>query len=110
MKDSELVWSSESGDMRKKNKKNNSQDEAVNEGDLLLHTRRLTSGKGRTIIEISNLPQNKKWCQKLAKELKKSLGVGGAYKNEMIEIHTKEYEKIEKFFLNKSITIKKIGG
>ena len=110
MKDSELVWSSEHGDMRKNRKSQQGKDAPVNESKLLLTTRRLTSGKGRTIIEITSLPDNKKWCQKLAKEIKKSLGVGGAYKNSMIEIHTKEYEKIEEFFSKKDIKIKKIGG
>ncbi len=110
MKDSELVWSSEHGDMRKSGKSQKDKSTPVNESQLELTTRRLTSGKGRTIIEISSLPDNKKWCQKLAKEIKKSLGVGGAYKNSMIEIHTKEYQKIEEFFDKKGIKIKKIGG
>lgn len=109
MKDSELVWSSEFGDMRK-NKSKVSGNIEVDESKLTLTIRRLTSGKGRTIMEITSLPNNKKWCQKLCKDLKKSLGVGGAFKNEMIEIHTKEYDKLVDILSKKGLKFKKIGG
>jgi translation initiation factor 1 len=72
--------------------------------------RRLTSGKGRVVIEIKGLPQNKKWCQKLAKDLKKSLGVGGAYKNDFIEVHGDKMEAVQNFIDKKSIKWKKTGG
>ncbi|TDJ06952.1 MAG: hypothetical protein E2O68_04220 [Deltaproteobacteria bacterium] len=70
-----IVWSDQNGDMRKKDKR--SLDLPVDEKNLQLKLRRLTSGKGRTIIEITALPQNTKWCKQLAKDLKKQLGVGG---------------------------------
>ena len=80
MGEGRLVWSDEHGDMRKKREKVSS-DIAANEKEIELKLRRLTSRKGRAVIEITGLPQSKKWCQKLAKDIKKSLGVGGAYKN-----------------------------
>ena len=90
--------------------KKNRPDVPVIEKSLQLHLRRLTSGKGRTIIEISNLPQNKKWCQQLAKDLKKKLGVGGTYKDNRIEIHGEKIELVMAFIDSKSISWKKIGG
>jgi translation initiation factor 1 len=108
MKDAKLVWSDEQGDLRKK--KNVSQSVEVDEAALQLSLRRLTSGKGRTIIEIGGLPQNKKWCQKLAKNLKKKLGVGGAYKNNIIEIHGEKLDQVISFLEENALQFKKTGG
>lgn len=109
MSEDKIVWSDEGGDLR--SKKNSIQkEEEVIEEKLLLHLRRLTSGKGRTIIEISALPNNKKWCQKLEKDLKKSLGVGGSYKNQVIEIHGEKIDLVTDLLNSKKLKWKKIGG
>ena len=89
-----LLYSSEEGDLRKKKSKNS--EEAVLESELFLHLRRLTSGKGRTVLEISELPSNKKWCKDFAKAIKKKLGVGGSYKNDKIEIHGEKFDELRK--------------
>ena len=82
----------------------------VDESLVTIHLARKTSGKGRTIIELTNLPSNKKWCQKLAKELKKRLAVGGAYKNEFIEVHGEKLEDVKSFLSSKDLKFKQIGG
>lgn len=107
MKDSKIVWSDEQGDTRKKKV---SDSEEVVEGDLVLLLRRLTSGKGRTIIEIKGLPSNKSWCKKLTTGLKKSLGVGGAYKTDYIEIHGEKIDDVIKHLENRELKWKKVGG
>ncbi len=107
-KDSKLVYSSEQGDLRKS--KSVKSDAEVDESSLELQIRRLTSGKGRTIIEITALPANKSWCKKLAKDLKKSLGVGGAYKNDFIEIHGEKAVQVLELLESRGIKAKKIGG
>ena len=109
MSNNKLVWSDTDGDLRKKSKKT-SNDAAVDEKSLTLKLRRLTAGKGRTVIEISGLPNNKKWCQSLAKDIKKALGVGGTYKNDFIEIHGEKIEKITDVLDSKSLKWKKTGG
>ncbi len=109
MKDSELVWSSEHGDMRKK-AKSKQKDQEVDESCLVLELRRLKSGKGRVMIEISALPANKKWNQKLCKDIKKKLGSGGAFKGDYIEIHIQDIEKVSKILEQRSIKWKKVGG
>ena len=109
MSDTKLVWSDSEGDLRKKGKKKET-DETLNESELKLHLRRLTSGKGRTVIEISNLPSNKKWCKSLAKELKKKLGVGGSYKNDFIEVHGEKMEEVQRHLDSRSIKWVKTGG
>ena len=108
MSDRKLVWSDESGDLRKAKAVDGNSE--VQEKDLVLNLRRLTSGKGRTVVEITALPNNKKWCQKLAKDLKKSLGVGGAYKNNFIEVHGEKMDQVISVLESKSIKWKKIGG
>ena len=106
----DLVYSSELGDLRKDKSKISEDDCEVDESSLQLLLRRLTSGKGRTVIEIKGLPANKAWCKGLAKDLKKKIGVGGSYKNDFIEIHGENYEQVTKFLESKNIVFKKIGG
>lgn len=108
MSDSKIVWSDEGGDLRKK--KNSSTDQTVDASQLELHLRLLTSGKGRRMIEVRNLPNNKKWCQSLAKEFKKKLGVGGAYKNDFIEVHSDNWERVTNVLDQKNLKWKKTGG
>jgi len=105
-----LIYSSEFGDLRKDKSKISEDDCEVDESSLQLLLRRLTSGKGRTVIEIKGLPTNKAWCKGLAKDLKKKIGVGGSYKNDFIEIHGENYEQVAKFLESKKIVFKKIGG
>ena len=106
----DLIYSSELGDLRKDKSKISKVDFEVDETSLQLLLRRLTSGKGRTVIEIKGLPTNKAWCKGLAKDLKKKIGVGGSYKNDFIEIHGENYEQVAKFLESKKIVFKKIGG
>lgn len=105
---SKIVWSSETGDNRKK--KEEKKETPVLDAQVKLNLRRLTAGKGRTVIEISGLPKNKTWCEALAKELKKSMGVGGTYKNNIIEIHVDKLERVSDFLDAKKILWKKTGG
>lgn len=112
MSDRKLVWTDKDGDLRKAKLKNKSKqpEPSVNKDLLELKLRRLTSGKGRTVIEVSGLPKNKNWCKDLAKDIKKSLGVGGTYKDEYIEIHGEKIEQVTAVLDKKSIKWKKIGG
>ena len=108
MNDTKLVWSDEKGDLRKK--KEGALEGAVNEAAIILELRRLTSGKGRTIIEVKGLPNNKNWCKKLAKDLKQSLGVGGAFKNGFIEVHGEKMNEVMAVLEKRSLKYKKTGG
>ena len=108
MSKGDIVWSSEDGDLRKKTKAK--EGGAVDETQVTLTLRRLTSGKGRTIIEVTGLPNNKAWCKKLAKNLKSKLAVGGAYKNDFIEIHGEKLEEVKAFLDTQSLNFKQIGG
>ena len=106
----DIVWSSEDGDLRKKRTNKDCSQTPVNLTTLSLTLRRLTSGKGRTIIEITSLPQNKAWCKKLAKGLKRALAVGGAYKNDIIEIHGEKMDQVKAYLEAEGLKFKQIGG
>lgn len=108
--ETKLVWSDEHGDMRKKNSGAKETTASVDESSLCLELRRLTSGKGRSVIEVKGLPHDKKWCKKLASRLKKSLGAGGAYKSNFIEIHTSEVTHVSDVLDKLEIKWKKTGG
>ena len=108
MSKNKLVWSDGDGDLRKKQIGN--RDVAVHEEQIVLNVRRLTSGKGRTVIEITGLPKNKAWCKTLAKDLKKALGVGGTFKDQYIEIHGEKIEEVTKVLDKKSLKWKQTGG
>ncbi len=110
MSNNRTVWSDEFGDMRKKNKEVDISVTSLDETQICLELRRLTSGKGRTIIEIKGLPKDKKWCKNLAKDLKKKLGIGGTYKDDYIELHGEKIEKVISFLDTRSIKWKKTGG
>jgi translation initiation factor 1 len=108
MSKDKTVWSDEWGDMRKKTSA--PQDEEVDISNLKLELRRLTSGKGRRVVEIKGLPNNKKFNKDLAKQLKKSLGVGGAFKKDYIEVHGEKLEEVKSFLDGLSIKWKQVGG
>lgn len=108
--DAKIVWSDEQGDMRKKKAHASCEKGSVDESKLCLELRRLTSGKGRSVIEIKGLPADKKWCKKMASRLKKSLGVGGAYKADFIEVHTAQVEHVSQLLDQLGLKWKQTGG
>lgn len=107
MSKGDIVWSSDGGDLRGKK---SSEKEIVNEENLELKVRRLTSGKGRVVIEITGLPNNKSWCKNLAKDLKKKLATGGAYKEDFIEVHGEKLDQVKTFLTQKQLKFKQTGG
>lgn len=109
-KNSSLVWSSEGGDRRKKSKAGQTGEQMVDEASLILQVRRLTSGKGRAVIEIKGLPTSSQWCKHFAKELKNALGVGGTFKKDYIEVHGEKLAEVIKVIEARNIRWKKTGG
>ncbi|PLX18834.1 MAG: hypothetical protein C0601_03580 [Candidatus Muiribacterium halophilum] len=107
-----IVWSSENGDTRRNKKRKNKTNtqEEVNEKDIVLKIRRLTAGKGRTVLEIKGLPLNSKWCKELSSFLKRSLGVAGTYKKGMIEIHGENLDRLSELLDDRGLKWKKTGG
>lgn len=109
MSQNKTVWSDEFGDMRK-NKETSKEDTNIDVKNLCLEIRRLTSGKGRAVVEIKALPNNKKWNKDLSKALKKKLGVGGAFKQDYIEVHGEKIQEVKDFLDSQNIKWKQTGG
>ncbi len=108
-----VVWTDGIGDLRKASSEEplkKSKDSSVDLKQTVLSVRRLTSGKGRTVVEISNLPNNEVWCEELAKKIKKALGVGGTYKNKYIEIHGEKIDLVTQILDKNNLKWKKTGG
>ena len=103
-----LVQTSELGNSRKDKSQILKNDYEVFGFTLQLLVRRMVSGKGRSAKEIIGLPANKIRCKGLARDLKKKFGVGGSYKNDFIEVHSKNYERVAKYLESKKISYKKL--
>lgn len=83
-RDSNLVWSSGGGDMRKVR---DSRPASAPQGGGRVKVRRETSGRrGKTVTTITNVPLNDDGLRELAGRLKKRCGVGGSAKDGVIEL------------------------
>jgi translation initiation factor 1 len=106
-----LLWSDESGDLRKeaKAKKNTVIDIDPKEIDLRVWLEKNKRG-GKTVSVIKDLPHNPKYFQKLAKDLKKTCGSGGVYKNDSIEIQGDCRDKMKIYLEKLGFKVKLAGG
>ena len=88
------VWSSEQGDLRKKQPKTRRvKSLPPNEQTVTLH--RESKGRGgKTVTLVKNLVLSEEDLKALAKRLKKTCGTGGTIKNGVIEIQGEHREKI----------------
>ncbi|MDO8210380.1 translation initiation factor [Conexibacter sp. CPCC 206217] len=83
-RDSNLVWSSSDGDLRKAR---DSRSASAPQGGGRVKVRRETSGRrGKTVTTITNVPLNDEGLRELAGRLKKRCGVGGSAKDGVIEL------------------------
>ena len=104
--DSVLVFSTDGGRIKPEKKQ-----DAIPEGDGIARIRRETKGrKGKGVITISGLALDAKALKKLAQDLKKRCGCGGAVKDGVIEIQGDQREVIKEFLEQKSFKVKYTGG
>jgi len=85
--------------------------EIIPEGDGIVrvrYERKGRGGKGVTLVE--GIQENTESLKKLAKELKKKCGVGGAVKEHIIEIQGDQRDNIVKQLQDKGYTVKRSGG
>ncbi|MFT7185739.1 MAG: translation initiation factor 1 [Pseudohongiellaceae bacterium] len=115
IKSTRLVYSTESGRLCPECEKpldlctcNN---ESTPEGDGIVRISLDTKGrkgKGVTLIKGILLPSSE--LKKLAKELKQKCGVGGAVKNECIEIQGDQRDLLINLLEQKKFKVKRSGG
>jgi translation initiation factor 1 len=82
MPDRDLVWSSDSGDLRKARP---SQPSAGGGGRVKVR-REVAGRRGKAVTTVSGVPLDDAGLRELAGTLKKRCGVGGSAKNGVIEL------------------------
>jgi translation initiation factor 1 len=104
-----LLWSEDSGDLRKKKDSSKPQEIIPAEHCLKIQLEKNKRG-GKTVSVIMDLPYNPKYFQKLTKDLKKICGTGGSYKETCIEIQGDHREKIKTKLEGMGFKAKLSGG
>ena len=109
-KDSHTVWSSDSGDLRKKNQdKPTAKSLPPNQQTAYLHRdSKGRGGKGVTLIR--NLVLSEEDMTALAKKIKQACGTGGTVKDGVIEIQGENRERIAEILLKLGYKVKLAGG
>lgn len=94
MSDAKLVYSSDGSHHKKETKPKPG---VVDPATHLLRMRLEKQGRGgKVVTAVFDLPNNEDYCKSLAKDLKKTCGTGGTYKNGRIEIQGDQTEKLGK--------------
>lgn len=108
MKNSKLVYSTESGKVKKESPKEQS---SPLPRDGIIRLMRQTKGrKGKGVTLIDGLPLATKELKKLAKVLKQKCGCGGAVKNGIIEIQGDHRDTLEQELVTRGYKVKRAGG
>lgn len=108
MKNSKLVYSTESGRVRPENK-NKQQTSPLQDG--IVRLMRQTKGRrGKGVTLITGLPLAGKELKNLAKSLKQKCGCGGAVKNGIVEIQGDHRDSLEKELAALGYKVKRAGG
>ncbi|RUM42849.1 MAG: stress response translation initiation inhibitor YciH [Desulfocapsa sp.] len=107
MKNSKLVYSTESGKVCPDKKKKQS----LLPQDGIVRLIRQTKGrKGKGVTLINGIPLPDKELKKLAKSLKQKCGCGGTVKNSIIEIQGDHRDLLEKELAALGYKVKHAGG
>jgi translation initiation factor 1 len=107
---SRTVWSSEAGDRRKEDSKAAIQ-KPLPPGEQMVYLHRDSKGRGgKGVTILRGLVLTEADLAVLVKTLKKSLGVGGTVKGDVVELQTQEREKIAQALRKKGYKIKIAGG
>jgi len=108
MKNSKLVYSTESGKVRADKKK---KQQSILPQDGIVRLMRQTKGrKGKGVTLINGIPLPTKELKKLAKSLKQKCGCGGAVKNGIIEIQGDHRDTLETELAALGYKVKRAGG
>jgi len=108
MKNSKLVYSTESGRVRSDGK---DKQQTSPPQDGIVRLMRQTKGrKGKGVTLITGLPLAGKELKNLAKSLKQKCGCGGAVKNGIVEIQGDHRDSLEKELAALGYKVKRAGG
>lgn len=107
---SHTVWSSESGDLRKQEKKSASVKSLPPQQQTVYLHRESKGRGGKTVTLVKNLILSDADLKSLAKRLKQVCGSGGTVKEGMIEIQGEHREKIATALEKTGYKVKIAGG
>lgn len=109
MSNNKTVWSSESGDVRKKETTTYTKSLPPQQQTIYLH--RETSGRNGTPVSlVKNLVHSADDMKALAKKLKQQCGTGGTIKDGVIEIQGEHRQKILGILQKLGYKVKIAGG
>lgn len=119
-RDSELVYSSDDGDLRKSPGKRKGRRKPSSGGEpapgpappgSTIKVKRETSGrKGKTATTISGIPLGESDTRALAKRLKQHCGVGGTARGSSIELQGDQRDKVIAFLEKEGHRAVRAGG
>ncbi|MCI0609550.1 MAG: stress response translation initiation inhibitor YciH [Anaerolineae bacterium] len=110
MSTKKIVWSSEHGDLRKKNQ-NTASAKSLPPQQQTIYLHRESSGRGgKAVTLVKNLVLSADDLKSLAKKLKQECGTGGTIKDGMIEIQGEQREKMADILRKLGYKVKIAGG
>ncbi|MFT3890565.1 MAG: hypothetical protein QM730_02935 [Anaerolineales bacterium] len=110
MPNSKTVWSSDQGDLRKKEQKA-AGTKSLPPQQQTAYLHRDSKGRGgKSVTLIKNLTLSEDDMKSLAKRIKQDCGVGGTVKDGMIEIQSEQRERIAEILQKLGYKIKIAGG
>mgnify|MGYP002397952114 CR=1 FL=1 len=109
------VWSSESGDLRKKdltpNPSPTKRGESLPPQQQMIYLHRESSGRGgKAVSLVKGLILSEDDLKTLAKKLKQECGTGGTIKDGIIEIQGEHRQKISEILIKLGYKVKIAGG
>lgn len=104
------VWSSEQGDLRKKNTQPDQVKSLSPQGQTVYLHRDSKSRGGKAVTLVKNLVLSDDDLKSLSKQLKQACGSGGTVKDGQIEIQGEHREKISEILRGLGYRVKVAGG
>jgi translation initiation factor 1 len=110
MSKDKTVWSSEDGDLRKK-EQDTSRGTSLPSQQQTVYLHRESSGRGgKAVSLVKNLTLSENDLRSLAKKLKQECGTGGTIKDGIIEIQGEHRERIAQVLQKLGYKVKIAGG
>ncbi len=110
MSNHKIVWSSDQGDLRKKEEKSASTKSLMPQQQTAYLHRDSKGRGGKSVTLIKNLVLSEEDMKALAKRIKQDCGVGGTVKEGVIEIQSEQREKIAGILQTLGYKVKIAGG
>jgi translation initiation factor 1 len=102
--DYEIVWSDDGSHLDKNKKQSKLAEIIPTQVKIRIRLEKKARG-GKQVSVVYDLPENPPYFQKLLKEFKRALGVGGVLKNNTLEFQGDQVEKLKILFEQKGFKL-----